>query len=170
LKANQTISAEEAFEIGELQFRPFRVPHDAAETLAFRIEARGVRAAYATDLGYIPQLVAQHLRGVDVLVLEANHDLEMLKNGPYPWPLKQRVMSRHGHLSNDEMARFFQEDFDGGAEHIVLMHLSRTNNHPEVARMVALQAMDGRGSAFTRNLEQRLKLARHDQPSEWMDV
>ncbi|MBI4468938.1 MAG: MBL fold metallo-hydrolase [Acidobacteria bacterium] len=170
LKADQTISAEEDFEIGELQFRPFRVPHDAAETLAFRIEARGVRVAYATDLGYIPQLVAQHLRGVDVLVLEANHDLEMLKNGPYPWSLKQRVMSRHGHLSNDEMARFFQEDFDGSAEHIVLMHLSRTNNHPEVARMVALQAMDGRGSTFTRNLEQRLKLARHDQPSEWMDV
>ena len=170
LAANQSISAEEPFEIGELQFRPFRVPHDAAETMAFNISAHGVKLSYATDLGYIPQLVAQHLQGSDAIILEANHDLEMLKNGPYPWALKQRVMSRHGHLSNDEMARFLQEDFDGRAEHIVLMHLSRTNNHPEVVRLVAWQALDGRGPQFTRDLERRLQLARHDRPSEWMEL
>ncbi len=129
-----------------------------------------MKIAYATDLGYIPQLVAQHLRGADAIILEANHDLEMLKNGPYPWALKQRVMSRHGHLSNDEMARFLNEDFDGRAEHIVLMHLSRTNNHPELARLVALQALDGRGPQFTRDLGRRLKLARHDQPGEWIEL
>lgn len=170
LEANQTISAEEPFEIGELQFNPFRVPHDAAETLAFNIFSGGVRVSYATDLGYIPQMVAQHLQGSDTIILEANHDLEMLKNGPYPWALKQRVMSRHGHLSNDEMARFLHEDFDGHAEHIVLMHLSRTNNHPEVARLVACQALDGRGGRFTRDLDRRLMLARHDQPGPWIEL
>ncbi len=170
LTVAEFIVAEHSFEIGEIAFRPFSVPHDAADTFAFAITARGIRVGYATDLGYIPRMVAEHLKGADVLILEANHDVEMLRNGPYPWAVKQRVMSRHGHLSNDEMARFLRQDFDGRAEIIVLVHLSRTNNHPEIARLAALQALSERQPPLTGDVERRIRLAFHDRPSEWIEL
>jgi phosphoribosyl 1,2-cyclic phosphodiesterase len=76
-------------------------------------------------------------------VMESNHDTEMLRSGPYPWSVKQRVMSRVGHLSNEALAEFFTSDYDGGAEYIVLAHLSEQNNHPEKARVSAEQALGG---------------------------
>jgi phosphoribosyl 1,2-cyclic phosphodiesterase len=76
--------------------------------------------------------------------MESNHDVEMLRSGPYPWSVKQRVMSRVGHLSNDALAEFFSSDYDGGAEYLVLAHLSEQNNHPEIARAAAEQALGGR--------------------------
>ena len=84
--------------------------------------------ALATDLGYLPPNVKSALRNVDVLLLESNHDLEMLRDGPYPWSVKQRVLSRVGHLSNDATAEFLERDYDGGAAWIVLGHLSESNN------------------------------------------
>jgi phosphoribosyl 1,2-cyclic phosphodiesterase len=164
------ITAEHSFQIGELTFHPFAVPHDAADTLAFTVEAGGAKAGYVTDLGYIPQMVAEHLRGSDAIILEANHDLEMLRIGPYPWALKQRVMSRHGHLSNDEMARFLRDDFDGRAQCIVLAHVSRKNNHPEIARMAAIEALTARATLFAQDVEQRVRVAHHDRPSEWIEL
>jgi phosphoribosyl 1,2-cyclic phosphodiesterase len=170
IPAAEYIAAECPFQIGPMTFRPFAVPHDAADTLAFTIEAGGVKVGYVTDLGYIPKLVGERVRGSDVLILEANHDLEMLRNGPYPWSVKQRILSRHGHLSNEEMARFLREDFDGRAEHIVLVHLSRTNNHPELARLAALEALGARGSAFARDAERRVRVAAHDRPGPWIEL
>jgi phosphoribosyl 1,2-cyclic phosphodiesterase len=170
LATNQFITAEQPFQIGELAFYPFEVPHDAAETLAFTIEAQGVRVGFVTDLGYIPQMVAHHLKGCDALILEANHDLEMLRIGPYPWSLKQRVMSRHGHLSNDEMARFLREDFDGRAQYILLAHLSQKNNHPEIARMTAIEALASRGPLLAHEAEQRVRVSHHDRPIEWVEL
>jgi phosphoribosyl 1,2-cyclic phosphodiesterase len=164
------ISAERPIEIKGFVFRPFTVPHDAADTFGFTVEANGSRAGYVTDLGYIPKMVSEHLRGADALILEANHDLEMLRNGPYPWAIKQRVMSRHGHLSNDEMARFLSEDFDGRAQLIVLAHLSRTNNHPEIARLAAIQALSSRSPLFADGVEKRVRLAYHNRPSEWIEL
>src|SRR5208337_3785882 len=81
--------------------------------------------------GYMPVSVRDHLRGCSVLVIESNHDLEMLRSGSYPWSVKQRVMSRVGHLSNDALAEFFSGDYDGGAEYVVLAHLSEQNNIPK---------------------------------------
>jgi len=170
LTAVELITAEEPFEVEKMIFRPFRLPHDAADTLGFSIEAEGVRVGYATDLGYIPKMVSEHLRESDVLILEANHDLEMLRNGPYPWAIKQRVMSRHGHLSNDEMGRFLREDFDGRAQIIMLAHISRINNHPELVRMVAGEALASRGPLFAGELEKRIRLAYHDRPSDWIEL
>jgi phosphoribosyl 1,2-cyclic phosphodiesterase len=92
----------------------------------------------------MPVSVRNHLRGCSVLVMESNHDVEMLRAGPYPWSVKQRVMSRVGHLSNEALAEFFTSDYDGGAEYLVLAHLSEQNNHPEKARMSAEQALVGR--------------------------
>src|SRR2546423_285429 len=77
----------------------------------------------------------------DILVIESNHDLEKLRTGPYPWSVKQRVLSRVGHLSNDALAEFFSSDYDGGAAYVVLAHLSEQNNHPEIARAAAEHAL-----------------------------
>jgi phosphoribosyl 1,2-cyclic phosphodiesterase len=123
---------------------PFTIPHDAADPVGFTFRAEGVKVGFATDLGYMPASVRDHLRGCSVLVMESNHDVEMLRSGPYPWSVKQRVMSRVGHLSNDALAEFFASDYDGGAEYVVLAHLSEQNNHPEIARAVAEQALGGR--------------------------
>lgn len=164
------IAAQEPFQVGSMTFYPFEVPHDAAETLAFTIQAEGVKLGFLTDLGYIPQMVAHHLKGCDALILEANHDLEMLRLGPYPWTLKQRVMSRHGHLSNDETARFLREQFDGQAEYVVLAHLSRKNNHPDIARLAAVQALASRTPLWAREAERRVRLSYHDRPSEWIEL
>jgi len=132
------------FQIGNIDITPFTIPHDAIDPVGFTFRAEGVKIGFATDLGYMPVSVRDHLRGCDVLVLESNHDLEMLRSGPYPWSVKQRVMSRVGHLSNDALAEFFTSDYDGGAAYVVLAHLSEQNNHPEVARAAAEHALRDR--------------------------
>jgi phosphoribosyl 1,2-cyclic phosphodiesterase len=132
------------FSIGDIDITPFTIPHDAADPCGFVFESEGVRMALATDLGYMPPNVKAALKRVDVLLLESNHDLEMLRDGPYPWSVKQRVLSRVGHLSNHATAEFLQKDYDGGATWIVLGHLSESNNAPELARLCAEQALENR--------------------------
>ncbi|MEI9967093.1 MAG: hypothetical protein WDM87_00110 [Terracidiphilus sp.] len=95
---------------------------------------------FATDLGYIPPNVKEQLRALDLLLLESNHDLEMLRDGPYPWSVKQRVLSRVGHLSNDATAEFLSTAYDGHAAYVILAHLSENNNLPELARVAAERA------------------------------
>jgi len=112
--------------------------------LAFRFRANGLSIAHVTDLGHMTELVTQRLKGCDAIVLESNHDLEMLKSGPYPWFLKQRIMSKQGHLSNEVAGNFFERSFDGQARFVVLAHLSQNNNHPDIARMVTAQALEKR--------------------------
>jgi phosphoribosyl 1,2-cyclic phosphodiesterase len=129
------------FSIGDIDITPFTIPHDAADPCGFVFESEGVRMALATDLGYMPPNVKAALKRIDVLLLESNHDLEMLRDGPYPWSVKQRVLSRVGHLSNDATAEFLQKDYDGGASWIILGHLSESNNAPELARLAAEQAL-----------------------------
>jgi phosphoribosyl 1,2-cyclic phosphodiesterase len=132
------------FSIGDISITPFTIPHDAADPCGFVFEAEGIRMALATDLGYMPPNVKAALKRIDVLLLESNHDLEMLKDGPYPWQVKQRVLSRVGHLSNDATAEFLARDYDGGAAYIVLGHLSEANNVPELALISATEAIGGR--------------------------
>ncbi len=132
------------FAIGDIEVTPFSVPHDAVDPVAFTFEAQGVKVGLVMDLGCIPEVVVQHVKGCHCLIFESNHDLEMLKVGPYPWHVKQRVMSRHGHLSNRTTAEFLGGDYDGGAQVLVLAHLSENNNHPEIARMSALEALERR--------------------------
>ena len=133
----------EPFQVGNLEIVPFPVPHDAAEPCGFLIRCRGVQLAHVTDLGTMTELIRQRLRRSHCLVIESNHDEEMLKIGPYPWPLKQRVLSRVGHLSNRALADFLETDFDGDAGHVVLAHLSQQNNHPGLA-------LDSAGGALSR--------------------
>jgi len=164
LPAVEYFRAGQSFSIGEIDINPFTIPHDAADPCGFVFHARSesIRMAIATDLGYVPPNVKQALKGVDVLLLESNHDLEMLKDGPYPWSVKQRVLSRVGHLSNAAAAEFLMRDYDGGAHTIVLGHLSEKNNLPELARLAAEQAIGGRMTL----LGNRVLLAGQDAPLE----
>jgi phosphoribosyl 1,2-cyclic phosphodiesterase len=103
-------SSGRSFHIGDIAVMPFTIPHDAADPVGFTFRAEGMKIAVATDLGYMPASVRDQLRGCDLLVLESNHDVEMLRVGAYPWSVKQRVMSRVGHLSNSALAEFFATD------------------------------------------------------------
>jgi phosphoribosyl 1,2-cyclic phosphodiesterase len=148
------------FEIGDISVIPFTIPHDAVDPVAFTFSAEGVKVAIVTDLGYMPASVRHHIANCDVLMLESNHDLEMLRVGPYPWSVKQRVMSRVGHLSNDALAQFFASDYDGNAAFVILAHLSEQNNHPEIAREAAERALGCRRTL----LHNRVVLASQSVP------
>jgi phosphoribosyl 1,2-cyclic phosphodiesterase len=140
------------FLVGDIAVKPFTIPHDEADPVGFTFRAEGIKVGVATDLGYVPASVRDHLRGCDVLVMESNHDLEMLRVGPYPWSVKQRVMSRVGHLSNLALADFFTSDYDNSATFVVLAHLSEQNNHPEIARREAERALATRGGLFSNRV------------------
>lgn len=171
VRRGEAISSSQDFQIEAFRFSPFEVPHDAADPMAFTVEAGGVKMGIAVDLGYINKLAAERFRGCDLLIIEANYETEMLRACTfYPWSLKQRIMSRHGHTSNDEMARFLQEDFDGKAEHVVLAHLSQNTNHPDLARLAAVNALQARAPLFSANAEQRVKVAPYDRPAEWIEL
>jgi phosphoribosyl 1,2-cyclic phosphodiesterase len=160
LPAVEYFQAGQPFAIGDIGVSPFTIPHDAADPVGFVFRTEGVRMAFATDLGYIPPNVKAQLNGVDLLLLESNHDLEMLRDGPYPWQVKQRVLSRVGHLSNEAAAQFLENGYDGQAAYVILAHLSENNNLPELARVTAERALSGRASL----LANRLLLAAQHEP------
>jgi phosphoribosyl 1,2-cyclic phosphodiesterase len=160
LPAVEYFQAGVPFEIGDIAVSPFTTPHDAADPVGFVFRSEGVRIGYATDLGYLSPNVKAQLRDLDLLLLESNHDLEMLKDGPYPWAVKQRVMSRVGHLSNEAASSFLENDYDGQAAYIILAHLSESNNLPDLARVTAERALNGRASLMAN----RLLLAEQHEP------
>ncbi len=157
----ELFQAGQSFTIGDIEVTSFTIPHDAADPVGFSLRAEGIKVSIATDLGYLPASVRDHLRGSDVLLLEANHDLNMLKVGPYPWSVKQRVMGRMGHLSNDAACAFLREDLDSATSTLILGHLSEHNNHPVLVRQAAIEALDHR-SLF----RPRLLIAEPGQPTE----
>jgi len=121
---------------------PFAVPHDAIDPVAYRIEAAGFNLAIMTDLGYPTKLAIDYSKDLDFLVLESNHDIEMLREGPYPPMLKARVLSRVGHLSNDACAEMLNDIISPALQHIVLAHLSEQNNDPALARLASSSAIN----------------------------
>jgi phosphoribosyl 1,2-cyclic phosphodiesterase len=162
LPSVQYFQSGNAFRIGDIAVTPFTIPHDAVDPVGFVFEAEGARLGVATDLGYIPSNICACLRRCDVLMLESNHDLEMLRDGPYPWAVKQRVMSRVGHLSNDAAADFLSRSYDGHAAYVVLAHLSESNNLPELARISAERALRDKMNL----LANKLVLAEQNRPLE----
>jgi len=149
-----------SFRVGDIDVSSFTVPHDAADPVGFSLRAQGVKVGIVTDLGYVPDSLRFHLRGADFLLLESNHDLNMLKVGPYPWSVKQRVMGRRGHLSNEVVSSFIRDGLDSTVATLVLGHLSEHNNHPSIARVEAEQALSSRG------LHPRLVVAEPGEQSE----
>ncbi|HSO20443.1 MAG TPA: MBL fold metallo-hydrolase [Desulfosarcina sp.] len=132
-----------AFRIGGLAVHPFSISHDAGDPAGFTIACDGAKLGMATDLGVATGVVKSHLAGCDVLILEANHDERMLIDGPYPWPLKQRIRGRSGHLSNDDTGVLLETLRHERLTHVILAHLSEENNTPEKARHAAKCALAG---------------------------
>lgn len=161
LPAVETLRPGVRFEIGDISIDPFTIPHDAVDPVAFRFSSQGVQVALVTDLGYMPQNVKHYLAGCHGLILESNHDIEMLRSGPYPWYVKQRVMSREGHLSNTALGEFLREEFDREARVLVLAHLSEQNNHPEIARVEAASALEQLDARATK-----LAVSSQTEPTE----
>ena len=149
LRGVESIQTGQRFAIGDIDVHAFAVPHDAADPIGFTFRTNGTKVAICTDLGYMPELVKVHLRATDCLILESNHDLDMLKVGPYPWVVKQRVLSRTGHLSNYAVSEFLAdpEGFDSRARYLVLAHISQENNNPDLARLSAEEALSRFGKA-----------------------
>ena len=129
------------FQIGDLEVRSFRISHDTADPVGFVVSDGKASVGYCTDTCQVSHLMARRLAGCNGLILEFNHNLEMLKNGPYPLPLQQRVRSSRGHLSNEDAARFLAQLIGDQLRIAVLAHLSETNNTPELARLAALESV-----------------------------
>jgi len=136
------------FSIGTLCFRPFSISHDAADPAGFTVSAHGIKVGIATDLGVCTSVVAHHLSGCRALFLEANHCPDMLDAGPYPWHLKQRVKSRIGHLSNQAARDLLGRVLWPEVTHVVLAHLSETNNLPEKALSVVGEALGNHSASL----------------------
>jgi len=148
------------FELKDLLIDPFSLPHDADDPVAFRLGWRRRIMAVVTDLGYPSQLVRERIRGCHLLLLESNHDESMLKAGPYPWPLKQRIRGKAGHLSNVQSSQLLRDVLHDELEDVVLAHLSEINNHPDLARLTAQESL---GSNRTR-----VYVASQRQVSAWL--
>ena len=141
----ETISTSSRFTIGQLDLATVRTSHDANEPMAVMATSResGARAAIVYDLGVFTEALMRAIRGVDILMIEANHDVVMLRNGPYPPSLQRRIASRYGHLSNSDAAAVARRCAHPGLSHIVLAHLSEKNNKPGIATETVCAALDG---------------------------
>jgi phosphoribosyl 1,2-cyclic phosphodiesterase len=139
----QTFAAGRAFAVGAVRLEAFAVSHDASDPSGFIFALNGVKIGLATDLGIATALVRERLKNCRMLILETNHDRRMLEEGPYPWPLKQRIQSRLGHLQNEASRDLLAALVHDGLSHVVLAHLSQTNNTPEKAIAAIAPALNG---------------------------
>jgi phosphoribosyl 1,2-cyclic phosphodiesterase len=160
----EEFESERQFTVGDFTVEAFDVPHDAAQPVGFSISSNGHAGVIATDLGELNPTIEKHLDSCQWMVLESNHDEELLKIGPYPWELKRRVLGRNGHLSNRALAEFLRDRFDGSAEHLFLAHLSRQNNEPQLAFSAASQAVYDRHPLFGRE-DIKVHLTHQSKPS-----
>lgn len=162
------IASDEEFRIGDIDFEPFCVPHDAADNFGFVAKQAGVRVATLMDFGHISELIKEKLKGCDAIVVESNHSRDMLRAcSVYTWELKQRIMSLTGHLSNEDLSDWLTNDFDGSARHIVLAHLSQRANEPNLARINAEIALQMRPPLF--RAETKITISQPKSPTEWIE-
>ena len=163
------IESDSDFRIGDIDFEPFTVPHDAADNFGFIAKTEGLRIATLTDFGHITEIIKDKLVGCDAIIIESNHSRDMLRACPvYSWSLKQRIAGRRGHLSNEDLADWLQNDFDGTARHIVLAHLSQRANDVHLARITAETALKMRAPLFPAAT--KISLSSHREPTEWISV
>lgn len=156
--------SRQAFNVGSVRVIPFPTSHDSPGSSGFRLESEGRILAFATDLGIVTDEVLDGVLGADAAVVEANHDLTLLRNGPYPRPLKQRILSERGHLSNDDCGRLCTQLCRSGTRRIILAHLSKENNTPACAYSAVNSALAEAG------LTAELTVAPGDWPGEMIEV
>lgn len=157
-------SPDSDFFIGDFKVSPFSIPHDGTRNYAYNISIDDKKITHLTDLGTVTTLVKQKLKGSDLIVLESNHDFELLKNGPYPWYLKQRVKGRYGHLSNEDACTLMKEYECSVLKKVVLAHLSETNNDP----VLAYDMMDETNCQLSRKFE--LFIGKQHEALEFIEV
>ena len=157
------LNVGETIQLGEFEVRPFAVPHDATENVGYEIKVEGVNFVIITDVGSITDDIKEAISNADYLVIEANHDVEMLKNGPYPDYLKQRILSSSGHLSNEMCGHALVENMTERLKHVWLCHLSEENNHPELARKTVETIMRGYGVIPGKDVE--LEVLKRNTPT-----
>lgn len=158
--ALRIFEAGDALIVGELAIQSFRTSHDAADSVDYRIDAPDGSLGALTDSGYVTDDAVRTLTGVDLLLLEANHDVGMLQCGPYPYHLKRRILGEHGHLSNEAAADFALHCVKNGTSDILLAHLSAENNTPEAAEYAVARKLQAAGCSV------RLGVAPRDRLSE----
>lgn len=165
----EQIESSKDFRIGEIDFHPFTIPHDAVDNFGFTATHQGVKIATLMDFGHITTLVTEQLRGCAAILIESNHSRDMLKAcDAYPWELKQRILSRLGHLSNEDIADWLRDGFDGTADHIVLAHLSQRANNPYLAKISAEVALQERSPLF--HCDTQISLSFPKEPTPWIEV
>jgi phosphoribosyl 1,2-cyclic phosphodiesterase len=165
----EQIESSKDFRIGEIDFHPFTIPHDAADNFGFTATHQGVKIATLMDFGHITTLINEQLRGCAAIMIESNHSRDMLKAcDNYPWELKQRILSRLGHISNEDIAEWLRDGFDGTARHIVLAHLSQRANNPYLAKISAEVALQERAPLFPA--ETQISLSFPKEPTPWIEV
>jgi phosphoribosyl 1,2-cyclic phosphodiesterase len=159
LREKEEFVTGKSFSIKDAAIHPFTLSHDAADPVGFALVNGSVKVGICTDLGAATNLVRRHLEHCSILVVEANHDVEMLKDGPYPWPVKQRIKSRYGHLSNEQSIEVISQVFSDDLQEVVFAHLSETNNSSEMV----LKTFTSMLPRETRN-RLRITLACQHQP------
>lgn len=162
------ITKYEQRQLGDFLVTPFSVPHDSADNVGYRIEVDGVIFCLMTDVGHVTEEMKSYIQKANYLVLEANHDEEMLENGPYPAYLKERVKSDYGHLSNKACATALVENATPLLRHVWLCHLSEENNHPELARKTVEMILRSNGIIPGKDFE--LDVLKRKTPSEIFDL
>src|SRR5258706_5022206 len=165
----EQIESSKDFRIGEIDFHAFTIPHDAVDNFGFTATHQGVKIATLMDFGHITTLVSERLRGCAAVVIESNHSRDMLKAcDVYPWELKQRILSRLVHLSNEDEADWIREGFDDVAKFLVLVHLSQPANNPYLAQITAEVALQERFPLFHADTAVSLSFPR--EPTPWIEV
>jgi phosphoribosyl 1,2-cyclic phosphodiesterase len=160
----EALLAGETRLLGRMHVRALAVPHDAAAPLAFVVSVGGAALGHATDLGHLSRELVEALRGCDAVLVESNYDPAMLRDGPYPWSLKERILGPLGHLANGDVGRLLERGLGPRCRRVVLAHLSRRNNHPELALQAAEEAL-----CRARRGDVRLTLAAPDGTG-WIGV
>ncbi len=156
----------DSFDIEDVEVETFSVPHDAQDPVGFLLRLPGANLGFVTDLGHVTKLVLQRIKSANILVLESNHDVKMLQDCPHrPWSLKQRILGRHGHLSNEAAADAAEEIISAELRHLYLGHLSRECNTPELASGVMTKRLQQLGAFHVR-----LEVTSQDTPSKTLHL
>jgi len=163
------VRADEIFNVGDITINPMHISHDAADPVAYRLSCGGKNMAVCTDLGCYNDYTVDCLTGMDAMVLEANHDIRMLEQGPYPYPLKRRILGELGHLSNEASGRLLSSVLNDTIRKIFLGHLSLENNYPDLAfESVRMEITMGDNPYRASDFD--ISVAKRDVPSECIEV
>lgn len=163
------VSPDADFSIGDLELQPFSIDHDAADPVAYRVKHGRRSVAVATDMGHFNQYIIDHLQGLDAVLLESNHDVNMLETGPYPYYLKRRILSDHGHLSNENAGRLLNHILHDHLKQILLGHLSKENNYEQLAYETVKLEID-QGDGPYRSGDFPIEVAKRDAMSQIVEL